>query len=84
MARRVIASILLVALALLMPSGTVTAIDAPKPNVVLIVTDDTPYTSLVRFYDYEDLLDQGGQTKPQAGVEAGNKARELVKGAEQR
>jgi hypothetical protein len=48
------------------------------------VTDATPHTSLVRFYDYEDLLDQGGQTKPQAGVEAGNEARELVKGAEQR
>ena len=45
----------------------------------------TPYTSLVRFYDYEDLLDQQeGATKPQPGVLSGNKARELALGAQQR
>jgi hypothetical protein len=49
------------------------------------VTAGTPYTSLVRFYDYEDLLDQQeGAMKPQPGVLGGNKARELALGAQQR
>jgi hypothetical protein len=49
-----------------------------------IITPETPYTALVRFYDYEDLLDQPGQTKPRVGVASGNKARELTVGAQQR